>query len=148
MAMAAAALVYFEGGSIGLIFSALLGGIGFSALGWLLVHFALTPVVFDKSSGNFWQGRKKPEQVPGKPPAKCAGRIDDIYALQLILTYLIMESPDSAKDSHTYPQYQINLVMKNGTRINVVNYSNSSDMPSKNARALSMFLGKPLWDAR
>jgi hypothetical protein len=148
MAAGATALVCFEGGSIGQIFSALLGGIGFSAFGWLLFHFSLTPVVFDKSSGNFWKGRKKPEQVSGNPPSKCIGRIDDIYALQLILTYLIMESPDSAKDSHTYPQYQINLVMKNGTRINVVNYSNSSDSPVKNARALSMFLGKPLWDAR
>jgi hypothetical protein len=146
MAMGAAALVYFEGGSIGQTILALSGGMGFSALGWLLFHFALTPVVFDKNSGNFWKGRKKPEQVSGYPPSKCMGRIDDIYALQLILTYYITGLP-ADKDSRTYPQYQINLVMKNGTRINVVNYSASSDMTIKNARALSMFLGKPLWDA-
>jgi hypothetical protein len=148
MAVGAAALVYFEGGSVAQAFLALSGGMGLSGIGWLLFHFAMTPVVFDKSIGIFWQGRKQPERVSGNPPSKCVGRIDDIYAIQLILTYFITESPDSAKDSHTYPQYQINLVMKNGTRINVVNYSDSSDRTIKNAKALSMFLGKPLWDAR
>jgi hypothetical protein len=147
MAVGAAVLVYFAGGSMGQAFWALSGGIGFSAIGGLVFYFALTPVVFDKSSGHFWKGRKQPPLVSGNLPSKCAGRINDIYALQLILAYLIMESPDPDKVSRTYPQYQINLVMKNGTRVNVVNYSASSDSPIKNAKALSMFLGKPLWDA-
>jgi hypothetical protein len=148
MGVGAAAIIYFSSGSTEQIILALLSFIGLGALGWLLFLFALKPVVFDKSSGLFWQGKKKAEQVSGNPPAKYSGRIDDIYALQLILTYFIMESPESAKDSRTYPQYQVNLVMKNGTRINVVEYSSgSSDRSIKNARALSLFLGKPLWDA-
>jgi len=77
--------VYFEKGSIGQCFLVLLCGMGLSAVGWLFFHFPMTPVVFDKSSGIFWTGKKQPEQISGNPQSKCFGRIYDIYAIQLIL---------------------------------------------------------------
>lgn len=146
MAAGAAAIVYFDSESIGQGFLALLCGMGLSAVGWIFFHLSLTPVVFDKSSGIFWIGRKQPDQVSGNPPSKRLGRIGDIYALQLIRVYFNTRLP-SDPDNRTYLQYQINLVMKNGMRMNVVNYGESIDMVNKNAKALSMFLGKPLWDA-
>lgn len=147
MGVGAATLVYFGSGAIGQIILALLCFMGLSAVGWLFFRFSMTPVVFDKSSGIFWVGRKQPVQVFGNPPSKSFGRIDDIYALQLILTYISTRSGDDTSSlGHTYPRYQINLVMKNGTRINVVNYRSSDDSLKKNANALSMFLEKPLWD--
>jgi hypothetical protein len=149
MAVGAAAIVYLQFGSIGQTFLALLGGTVFCAFGWLFFYLSLTPVVFDKSRGIFWIGRKQPCQVSCNPQSKGFGRIDDIYALQLILTYYVTGVPGDI-DNRTYPQYQINLVMKNSKRINVVTYSSSdtSDRLSKNANALAMFLEKPLWDNR
>jgi len=146
MAAGAAAFIYLETGSIDKGLWALLGGMCLSAMGWLLFHLGLKLVVFDKSVGFFWQGGKRHDQFSGDHPRKCYGRINDVYALQLILTYYTTGLPQD-ENSRTYPQYQINLVMKNGTRINVVNYSDF-DMLSKTAEALAMFLEKPLWDAR
>jgi hypothetical protein len=59
--------------------------------------------------------------------------------LQLIREYI-----SSAKSS--YYSYEINLVIEEGKRVNVVDHGNLEQI-RKDAGTLSRFLGCPVWDA-
>ncbi len=116
----------------------LLLGLIFMAIGGYLFFSGTTPIVFEKGRGVFWKGRKGPDDAIDSRNTGVFGRIDDVYALQLIAEYV------SGKNS--YYSYELNLVLKDGKRINVVDHGNL-DRIREDARTLSLFLGKPLWDA-
>jgi hypothetical protein len=46
----------------------------------------------------------------------------------------------------SYYSYELNLVLDDGSRINVVDHGNLERLRS-DAQTLSQFLGKPVWDA-
>ncbi|RWX50781.1 hypothetical protein VU01_12641, partial [Candidatus Electrothrix marina] len=46
----------------------------------------------------------------------------------------------------SYCSYEINLVLQDGSRINVVDHGKKNRI-REDAHALAEFLGKPLWDA-
>jgi hypothetical protein len=146
MGVGGAIFVYIESGSINVAILAPLMFMGLCVFGWLILHFSMKPVVFDKHLGMFWEGRKQPDRIIGHGSAKCLGRIDDIYALQLIDTY-ITTGVSGDPDSHTYYNIELNLVMKDGARLNAMKHGDTVNL-HKDAEVLSEFLGKPLWDAR
>jgi hypothetical protein len=47
---------------------------------------------------------------------------------------------------NSYYSYELNLVLDDGSRINVVDHGNLERLRS-DANALSQFLDKPVWDA-
>ncbi len=49
-------------------------------------------------------------------------------------------------DKSTYYSYEINLVLKDGSRINAVDHGKKSKV-QEDAKTLAEFLDKPLWDA-
>ncbi len=61
-----------------------------------------------------------------------------MHALQLISEYV------SGKSS--YYSYELNLVLDDGSRINVVDHGNLAAI-REDAGKLALFLAKPLWDA-
>jgi hypothetical protein len=117
----------------------LLIGLGFSIAGGAMLYFGTIPIVFDKRFKSFWKGRKSPNMVYDKEELKAFIKLEDIHAIQLISEYI------SGKKS-SYYSYELNLVLKDASRINVIDHGNDSAI-SSNAKVLSRFLDVPVWDA-
>lgn len=103
-----------------------------------LYYYGTMPIVFDRRSGYFWKGWKSPEQISNKSSIKYLTLLDNIHALQLISEHC------HSKNSSFY-SYELNLVLENGERINVIDHGNLKKI-KKDIVSLSNFLGKPVWD--
>jgi hypothetical protein len=115
-------------------------GLVFSVSGALLLYSGTAPIVFDKRKGYFWKGRKAPDEVFAGKALKYSARLEGIHALQLISEYC------SGPKTPSHYRYELNLVLKDGKRINVVVRGDRNKLRDE-ARTLSVFLGKPVWDA-
>lgn len=114
------------------LFGAMFGGAG------LFIYLRGTrPIVFDKDSGFYWKGRKRP--VRGLPLPANATQLDDIYAIQLI-------SERVTSDDSSYYSYELNLVLNDGNRLNVADHGSRRAVDYASIM-LSEFLGVPVWDA-
>jgi hypothetical protein len=114
-------------------------GLVFVVVGGCMFYFGTAPIVFDKYKGSFWKGRKAPNEVSDRKEIKYYTELENIHALQLISEYC-----HSSKSSYT--SYELNLVLKNGNRFNVVDHGNPAKL-REDAQILSAFLGKPIWDS-
>lgn len=114
-------------------------GLIFLAVGALMFYFGTAPVVFDKAVGYFWAGRKSPQEVFDVRTVKRSAELSQIHALQLISEYV-------RGNKSSYYSYELNLVLSDGKRLNVVDHGNL-DKLRQDAKTLSAFLGKPIWDA-
>ena len=107
-----------------------------------LFYRSTIPIVFDKEKGVFWKGRKEPGKVYDNKALKHLTELDEIHALQLISEYC----SGNLFYSHPHYNYELNLVLENGKRINVIGLSNQ-DQLQEDADTISVFLDKPVWDA-
>ena len=114
-------------------------GILFAGWGGFSLYFGTIPIVFDKRIGYFWKGRRAPDKVIDQRPLKHFVELEQIHALQLISEY-------STGNKFSYVSYELNLVLEDGKRINVVDHGNRKKLRD-DAKTLSDFLGKPVWDA-
>jgi hypothetical protein len=117
----------------------LLLGLIFACVGAGMLYFGTTPIVFDKRGGYFWKGRKSPDELFDKKTLKNLTSLDEIYALQLIAEYC-------RGNKSSFYSYELNLVLKSGQRVNVVDHGNPDKLREDAAR-ISAFLEKPVWDA-
>jgi hypothetical protein len=113
-------------------------GLTFIIVGVCTLYLGTAPIVFDKNDGYFWKGRKSPKSGFNIDQIKTCVRLDNINGLQLISEYR------TGTDSY-YTNYEIDLVLDNGIRVNVVDHINLKLIRS-DAEKLSAFLGKPLTD--
>ncbi|MDU9048985.1 MAG: hypothetical protein Q3M30_09040 [Candidatus Electrothrix sp. Rat3] len=120
-------------------FPLILLGLVFMGAGGVMFYFSTSPVVLDKRKGFFWKGRKVPYESGNWREREDCARLGEVYALQLIAELV-------SGDKQNYYTYEINLVLKDGSRINVVDHGKKSKI-QEDAKALAEFLGKPLWDA-
>ena len=114
-------------------------GLIFLLIGGGMLYFSSKPVVFDKRKGFFWKGRKSPDDVADLGSCKDCVRLGEIHALQIVAEQL-------KGDSSSHFSYELNLVLKDASRVNVVDHG-SKEKIREDAAALAAFLGKPLWDA-
>ena len=114
-------------------------GLVFAAVGGLLLYFMTKPIVFDKTHGYYWKGRIEPTQTYEQSAKKKSAPLSDIHAIQII-----SEHVSSSKSS--YYSYEINLILHDGTRLNVVDHGKLSSI-REDAQKLSAFLGVPVWDS-
>ncbi len=112
-------------------------GLVFGGVGYLMLRSAAVPRVFDVSLGYYCRDRRKPEHSFDTSRIKDHVRLDQIHALQLIAEYV-------RGNKSSYHSYELNLVLKDGSRINVVDHGGHSAIV-KDAETLSNFLGVPLW---
>jgi hypothetical protein len=104
-----------------------------------MFYFGTAPIVFDKSSGHLWKGRKDPNKALDRMAHDEFTRLEQIHSLQLLSEYC-----HGRKNS--YYSYELNLVLEDGKRVNVIDHGNL-DQLRMDARRLSGFLQIPLWDA-
>ncbi len=118
----------------------LLIGLAFTLAGSLMLYSITAPAVFDKRSGFFWKGRKAPDEVSDRRTIKYCAKLEDIHALQLISFFC------SGPKMRPHYRYELNLVLKDAKRVYIV-LDDKKDKVREDARTLSQFLDKPVWDA-
>lgn len=111
----------------------LLFGIAFGALGLFLMSWMTRPAVFDRHRGYFWKGRKDPDAVWNKDELKHFCEIRNIQGLQIISELV-------KGDKGSFNSYELNLVLKDGSRMNVIDHGNERMLRS-DAQTLAEFLG-------
>lgn len=117
---------------------ALLFGLIFASLGGYMFYRQMLPIVFDKQEGFFWKGHKPQAGMLTNEAVVKYVRLESIHALQIVAEYI------SGKNS--FYSFELNLVLKNGNRINVVDHGNRKKLVEE-AGALAEYLGVPVWDA-
>ena len=115
-------------------------GIGcvFIVVGGCLTYFGSKPIIFDTMSGYFWKGYKDPERVFDINRIKHCVRLKEIHALQILSEYC-------SGNKSSYYSYELNLVLEDGTRLNVIDHGNLKKLREDTAK-LAKFLNKPVWD--
>lgn len=117
-------------------------GIVFAGSGLAMLYYSTIPVVFDKMRGICWKGRGGPPSSAGafgRESLKTFTDLGNIHALQII-------SELCSSRNGSYYSYELNLILKDGQRINVTDHG-KLDKLRADAMTLAQFLGKPLWDA-
>ncbi|QBG48636.1 hypothetical protein EGM51_14950 [Verrucomicrobia bacterium S94] len=113
-------------------------GLVFTGAGGCMLYYFSTPSVFDRRNGFFWKGRKSPDEVVNRSRLKQFVEFDRIYALQLISEYC-------RSDKSSFYSYELNLILKDGSRINVFDHG-KLDAARADAEKLSAFLNRPYWE--
>ncbi|HQO10025.1 MAG TPA: hypothetical protein PLK90_04095 [Clostridiales bacterium] len=113
-------------------------GLFFASIGFIAYRSGAKPIVFDKSTGLFWKSWTEPNLMLNQTYQNYT-RLADIRALQIILEHV-------RGNKSSYTSYELNLVMKDRSRINVVDHGNI-DQLRKDAGVLAEFLNVRVWDA-
>lgn len=143
--LAFGSFMVFQGlaGDTPLLFIGPLFGLAFFTTGFVLFRRWSEPRVFDKKFGFYWQGKSCSQRREVREQKQfCA--LSEIHALQLLQEYCRSSSNNGSSSS--YYSYELNLVCKNGKRINVIDHGDATAL-REDARTLSHFLGVPIWDA-
>lgn len=114
-------------------------GLVFTVAGAGMLYTGIAPIIFDGHRGEFWKGRMAPWEARNNRELAAHTPIDRIHALQII-------SERVSTDDGSYTSYELNLVLDDGARLNVVDHGNLDDL-RRDARTLASFIDKPVWDA-
>ena len=111
----------------------------FASAGGFMWYIMGKPRVFDKLTGMYWLGHKEPDYVykVANEVQNNQARLSDIHAIQLIREYV-------RSDKNSYYSYELNLILKSGERLNVIDHGKKSEIIS-DADKLSKYLGVPVW---
>lgn len=115
----------------------ILFGAVFGFVGTFLFYEAFRPRVFDKSKNIYYQSYKIKNNRNNSKIEKNQVPLNKIVALQIIGEHI-------RGDNRTYPSFELNLVLSNNTRRNVVDHGNLKSVVS-DAQKLSDFLNIPIW---
>lgn len=124
---------------IGLALGVLLGVV-FVWLGRVMWRQLCVPRAFSKQHGVFWKGTELPLAVGTRQVSEDCVPLEDIHAVQLLREWIVGKQ-------RRFNSYELNLVLRDGTRINVVDHGNIRRL-RRDAQELAEFLGGvPVWDA-
>lgn len=116
----------------------LLLGLVFTSLGSYMFYIQMMPIVFDKQEGLFWKKRRPQAGIGPDETSRNYARLESIHALQIIAEYI-------QSKNQSYYSYELNLVLKDGHRINVVDHGKRKKL-LEDAEVLAGFLGVPVWN--
>lgn len=126
----------FFNGEVGTGFFLLLWSVIFSGVGFGMLIMS-KPFTFDRLRGVFFRGKRYGANPTGKK--KSQGLLSEIHAIQLI-----SERVHSSKNNYT--SYELNLVLKDASRVNVLDHGKGKDVET-DARRIAQFLNVPIWQA-
>lgn len=113
-------------------------GLIFGGVGAGLYYFASRPRVFDRDAMWYWKGKRPLDRGEVERRADAAP-LDVIHAVQLIREHCHGEE-------RSYYSYELNLVLDDGSRINVVDHGKLSAI-REDASRIADFVDVPVWDA-
>lgn len=125
--LALAIMVYVQNNQIDL--TIFLGGLGISiaTFGFTLIKPFIKQVIFDKNTGKF------------KNNVDRSVKIENIVSLQIVNKMI------TSKHGLSYPCYELNMLTKNGRRINILNHNDLEQLKT-DAEKLAVFLSVELID--
>lgn len=115
------------------------GAIG---VGVMILRRELVPQVFDKEVGFYYVGEKTPYYFKGEFVGNGCS-LKEVHAIQLIQESVAR--PKRERRSPFFYVYELNLVLADGRRINVLDHSNRKAIQSE-GKELARFLNVPCWD--
>lgn len=98
-------------------------------------------LTIDLEEGRYFRGRGHHVNKQG---AEDAGRVADIYAVQVLRKAVLSLSNHNEHRDRTSTRYELNLVLRDGSRVNVMNHATSEEISSA-AEVLKTKLGVPVW---
>lgn len=111
-------------------------GLIFSLIGGYILYHLFKPRVFDKQSGYYYKGYNF---KPNERELEHQFKLNTIVAVQII--------GETIRDSDgSYGSYELNLVLQDGTRRNVVDHGSLKAIID-DAHIVSAFLNVPIWHA-
>jgi len=113
-------------------------GLVFFAIGAWLYHSYSRPRVFDMQDLWYWRGRR-PNSRDSVEHCKNSAPLDQVHAIQIV-------SELCRGKNSSYYSYEINLVLHDTTRVNVVDHGNLKHI-RKDAQKIADLIGVPVWDA-
>lgn len=113
-------------------------GLVFLVMGLVFGYRASIPVVVDKHVGACWTGWRAPGSAEAARDQQSGAALTDIRAVQVI--------PERLRHKESLVSYEVNLVMADGSRLNLVDHSSQSVI-REDAQTLGAFLDVPVWDA-
>ncbi len=117
----------------------------FFIIGLVIYLFLSAPCVFDFNAGVYYRGRKSAKNDLS-PDNKTKCWLNNIYAIQLIRERCVSRSSDRKRIAHDYYSYELNLVLKDGTRLNVIDHG-KLEVIIADAEKLGQLLKVPVWNA-
>lgn len=114
-------------------------GLVFTVAGAGMLYAGASPIIFDVHRGEFWKGRMAPWEARSSGEMDSHTPLDRVHALQII-------SERVRSDDGSYYSYELNLVLDDGSRINVVDHGNLDELRA-DAATLADFIDRPVWDA-
>lgn len=113
----------------------------FAILGAFMLTSQTKPIIFDKGKGLFWIGKSPPRSRLVKQSKKQkSANIPDIHALQILKEYC-----RGSNRSRGYYSYELNLVLKDASRIHVIDHG-KYDSLKQDSETLAEFLRVPIWN--
>jgi hypothetical protein len=106
--------------------------------GGTMFYLGTQPLTFDKKRGTYWTGRSEPAPQKRTAAAKENVALERIHAIQLLVERV-------RGNSSTYDSYELNLVLDDGSRVNLLDHSGLRQL-RQDAEGLAHFLGVPVWD--
>lgn len=111
----------------------------FFCAGLALLKTSLKPATFDRRTGVFRKGAAKTDGRSPNETDKNTTPLNRVHAIQIVSEYC-------RGDKSSYTSYEINLVLGDGERVNVVDHGSLASIRS-DAETISKFLGRPLWSS-
>ena len=127
--IALSVIVYIKNNQIDFAIFLVVFGVSITTFGCTLVKPFVKHVFFDKDTGKFKNNTDR------------TVKINNIISLQ------INNKMITSKHGLSYPCYELNMLTKNGRRINILNH-NDIDQLTSDAEKLSVFLSVELMDLR
>ncbi len=124
-------------------------GIAFIIVGFIVRKRQKRSIVFDFKKQAFWKGDKKLNTTDGSnQKVKDYLKFEDLVALQILSEEIYTEGSDNRNsklrtNSIWYASYELNFILKNNTRVNVVDHADLKAI-KREAEALSKRLSVPL----
>lgn len=97
------------------------------------------PIIFDLQVGDAWKGKKPCLKHESREKLERAVEIENIHAIQIVSEKEGLQPP-------RYYSHEINLVLKDGKRANVIHQKHLGRL-RKHACELADWLDVPIWDA-
>ncbi|MBN2640788.1 MAG: hypothetical protein JXR78_03980 [Victivallales bacterium] len=117
------------------------GGI-FTIVGIFIFRMLISKHTFDLDAGYYWVGGKSPDELlyatRDLKPEKAPVKLKDIHAIQIVSEWC-------RSDKSSYTSYELNLVLNDGSRRNVIDHGNVKKL-REDAAELAEYLGVPVWD--
>lgn len=133
---------FFISGELFLGFFMLVWGGMFGGVGFFVLHKG-KKFTLDKAKGIYFRGQAFDDF--GNDDRSQQGYLKDIHAIQLIAEHVSSSSSDGR--SSNYMSYEMNLVLKDGERVNIMDHGKGKDV-DESAQRLGEFLAIPIWKAQ